>query len=308
MGEADQDLLRRAVPTLGEVGFGERFAEQDDFIADPIVGPEFDEGGLHADFEDAAGGAIHETRAETEAVGVTAADDTVMGRDKTSVTCGAVGFAGFDQSGTDARGPLVEGEAGSHGVEPGGGIIQQRRTGGMAIGIGDSVRAVIKSFYLIGVGGVGEDFVEVEPPRDVCDLIARAAKSLLPAIHGKGGFGGLQKSRALHRPNDGVNVGCDVVGGVVRAGHQRDRPLARPSIQLVFDGFGSIENVVGFHQVANRDGDLPGPKSVRIGLHDRDHRDGNSARDRLGVASDLRQIDLDGDVAIGGAVGGHWGY
>ena len=119
--------MLRALPGPGDVRFGERITEEDDFVAAFILAANLHERGLHSDFQDGADRSVDETRAWAQSTGISAKNDADAWHDEGSVTGGAIAVARIDQSRRDAHGAAIKSQPRAHGVEPSGGFVQQRR-------------------------------------------------------------------------------------------------------------------------------------------------------------------------------------
>jgi hypothetical protein len=167
----------------------------------------FDEGGLHADFQDAPAAAIHQTGAGTQAVGVAAADDAVTGDDKAGVAGRAGGVVKFDQGGGDADGAAIEGQAGADGVEAARRVVQQSGAGGVEGEVTASAGKRNQTRGLIGANGVCEGLGEIADGQQIGDEIGGAGEALHSGVDAEGGAGGAKSACLLERPDGGIHAG-----------------------------------------------------------------------------------------------------
>ena len=291
--EAEERFLGSALPVARDVAFGEAVAEQDDFVTDAVEGTEFDEGRLHADFNDAAGSLIDETGAGAKAVGIAAADDAVTGGGEAGIAGGTVGFARFNQGSADARGALIEGQTRAHGIEPNRGVHQQGRTRGMAEGVGHSAGPLVKLLRLRWGGGMGENFGDAGLTDDFGEVVEGTAEPLLAAIDGECGPCVFQQGGPLKRPDGGMDAMRKIIGGIIGIAQQRDGPFPRESIQVIFHRFGGVEHIKRIDPIANYRCDPLCPQPIGVGFDDGDQGNRNALRDRLGISAKAGQVDTD---------------
>ena len=193
-GKAEEDFVGAAAPGGGEDFGGEVGGEEGDGVAGAVGRVEFDEGGLHADFEEAGGAGVDEAGAGAEAVLVAGEDQPVAGGDEAGVAGGGGGVAGLVEGGSDGEGAGVKSDAGAGGVQVGAGLIEEGAGGGVEL----EVVPPCRSHQLLDVfeaGGVGHGFAEVAGLYDRVDLVGGGGEALHAGVDGEDGMSPLGRRR-----------------------------------------------------------------------------------------------------------------